>query len=254
MCFVVNVAGTSQFLEPEGSDIFGVNNLLGEFRSGTFETPYIDQDIRISRTRGPVFEQLRVFVRKNSDVLNSDIVDTLEAELRVEEEMEVGASNTDADARMKKVADAAQSIGDAVTSIGVNVSTAVKEDLDGVNRALSDAMDDVVEKVQDVVEDDLKDIGSAVKGVQNSLKGEGNVVEALGNVTQAMAKVPRDVKKAVDDDLAEVSSAVEKESDTMLKNVQDSVEENLKKINESVADVGTIASGGNKEEETDEGV
>ena len=71
----------------------------------------------ISRTSGPVFEQLRVFVRKGSQILQDEggMLDALTAEMRVEEEVEVGTTTiTAADigdaadeitAQVKKVAD-----------------------------------------------------------------------------------------------------------------------------------------------------
>lgn len=72
---VINVAGgdntssssSSPFikLDPNGEDIFGINNVLGEFLNvGIFDTPYVDDTVRLSRTSGPVSEQLRVFVRQ----------------------------------------------------------------------------------------------------------------------------------------------------------------------------------------------
>lgn len=61
---VVNVAGKSQSLDPAGADILGINVPFGEIlNAGTFETTYMDSNLRISRSKvGPV-EQLRVFMR-----------------------------------------------------------------------------------------------------------------------------------------------------------------------------------------------
>jgi hypothetical protein len=68
----VNVAGTSRYLDPDGEDVFGLNNVLGDFLNvGYFDTPYVDDDVRLSRTSGPVSEQLRVFVREGSALLAS---------------------------------------------------------------------------------------------------------------------------------------------------------------------------------------
>lgn len=68
---VINVAGGDSTssplikLDPNGEDIFGINNVLGEFLNvGIFDTPYVDDTVRLSRTSGPVSEQLRVFVRQ----------------------------------------------------------------------------------------------------------------------------------------------------------------------------------------------
>jgi len=69
---VLNVAGTSTLLDPEGRDLVGINLPLSEFIANSasnpfaeFETTYIDHDLRISRSRGNgiVDDQLRVFVR-----------------------------------------------------------------------------------------------------------------------------------------------------------------------------------------------
>lgn len=60
----VNVAGKSQILDPAGADILGVNIPFGEFlNSGAFDTTYLDNALRVSRSRVGVVEQLRVFVR-----------------------------------------------------------------------------------------------------------------------------------------------------------------------------------------------
>jgi len=74
---VFNVAGTSQFLEPDGADIFGINvpSITSDFsNSGTFDNTYVDEKIRISRGKaiagsggndmGFGGETLRVFIRK----------------------------------------------------------------------------------------------------------------------------------------------------------------------------------------------
>jgi len=85
---VVNVAGSSSFFTPEGEDVFGVNNILGDFQSGTFDTPFVDEDVRISRSSGPVFETLRVFVRQTSHLEeDKNSVDSLEADFENEEKV-----------------------------------------------------------------------------------------------------------------------------------------------------------------------
>jgi len=179
---VLNVAGTSQYFDESGSDIFGVNNLLGEFLSvGSFDTPFVDEDVRVSRsTSGPILEQLRVFVRVGSNILDEGMLDSLTAEMRVEEEIEVSSSSIES--QMKTVTDAAEDVREKVTD------------------ALGDAMDDVVERVQDVVEADLEEVGKALEEVQAG----GDIVEAVSNVTKAVAKVPADVGNVVAEDVSVV--------------------------------------------------
>jgi hypothetical protein len=61
---ILNVAGTSTFLEPDGADVAGINIPLGEFlQTGSFETTYMDHELRVSRGKLGVVDQVRVFVR-----------------------------------------------------------------------------------------------------------------------------------------------------------------------------------------------
>ena len=130
---VFNVAGSSQFFNPDGEDVFGVNNLLGDLQAGTFDTPYVDEEVRISRSSGPVLEQLRVFVREGSPLLDSEGIENLVAELEVEDE-----SKATVESSVKKLAD--------------NARSTIEKDIEGVADAVSETMDEMVGKVQDAVD------------------------------------------------------------------------------------------------------
>ena len=68
---VVNVAGTSQQLDPNGAVVLGINlPSFGEFfnagSADVFDTTYMDETLRISRSKVGLVDQLRVFVRSSS--------------------------------------------------------------------------------------------------------------------------------------------------------------------------------------------
>jgi hypothetical protein len=72
----VNVAGESKNLEPTGEDVLGINIPFGEFlNAGSFDTTFLDDSMRVSRSKtGPV-DQLRVFIKtetKNNKSISSD--------------------------------------------------------------------------------------------------------------------------------------------------------------------------------------
>lgn len=74
---VLNVAGTSTMLDPNGADVWAVNipgvqDVLGR---DTFETTYMDDTLRISRTNAGLIDQLRVFVREPTTTFGGEIAD-----------------------------------------------------------------------------------------------------------------------------------------------------------------------------------
>jgi DNA anti-recombination protein RmuC len=242
---VVNVAGTSQYLDPDGADVFGINNLFGEFLNvGTFDTPYVDEDVRVSRSPGPIVEQIRVFVRDGSSVLDDEVMmESLTAELRVEEEREA------AEEEKKDVGVQARKVAEATASMAENARSTIEKDMEGVNKALSETMDDVVGKVQDAVEEDLEQIGKAVQGVQSAIRERGDVGEALSNATEAVAKVPEDVRSIVEEDASNLADEVEGALETMVADVQDSVETDLEEIGKSIEGMRDAVSGDDEEED-----
>jgi len=240
---ILNIAGESQLFDPEGADIFGVNNLLGDFvdSSGTFDTPYIDENVRVSRTSGPVLEQLRVFVREGSTVLqDGETIEDLMAETEAS-----SSSHDTSKSQVEKVIEAADSVQKAVTSLAENAKSTIEKDMETVNKALGDTMDDVVSKVQDAVEDDLEQIGKAIGKIQDT----DNIGEAVVEVTKAVVKVPSDVRSIVEEDAMELGDRVEEALDSMVADVQDSVEGDLKEIGDAIESVRDAATGGSDEKD-----
>jgi hypothetical protein len=78
----VNVAGKSKVLDPEGADILGFNVPFGEFlNAGSFETTYMDDKIRISRSKVGIVDQLRVFLKSELTVTAAEVEEVVEEEV-----------------------------------------------------------------------------------------------------------------------------------------------------------------------------
>jgi hypothetical protein len=83
---ILNVAGTSTFLEPDGNDVAGINIPFGEFlQTGTFETTYMDHELRVSRGKLGIVEQLRVFVRTDRMMKDKAFQEIIESDVELGE-------------------------------------------------------------------------------------------------------------------------------------------------------------------------
>jgi hypothetical protein len=112
--FSVNVAGKSRNLDPAGADILGINVPFGEFlNSGTFDTTYMDDELRISRSKVGVVDQLRVFVRSAPRVEEP----VVEEEAPVEDEEEIDSPSDVEEAEIVNEAPAELSVDEGDENI-----------------------------------------------------------------------------------------------------------------------------------------
>ena len=179
---IVNVAGKSQYLEANGTDVLGLNiPSLGDFvNQGSFDTTYVDENVRISRGKIGFFEELRVFVRKGFDT--SDIMENgYEAAMAKTEEEE----KTEVETRLEKIGDAVANVVGAVEGLDKDVRGLVEKDLETVGKAVDGVRDSITEGVKDVqnvLEDDFKKVGKAVGDVRAVVIGDQSEEESDDNI------------------------------------------------------------------------
>lgn len=80
LLITVNVAGKSQILDPSGTDVLGVNIPFGEYlNAGSFDTTFLDDTVRISRSKVGPLDQIRVFIKSEvADVVTRPMDDDLD--------------------------------------------------------------------------------------------------------------------------------------------------------------------------------
>mmetsp|Transcript_1223 Transcript_1223/g.2894 ORF Transcript_1223/g.2894 Transcript_1223/m.2894 type:complete len:422 (-) Transcript_1223:260-1525(-) len=143
---VLNVAGTSQRLDPNGEDIIGLNVPISEFvNGGDFQTTYMDDTLRISRSRIGIVDQLRIFTRPSV----------------IKVEKEEGDEETIGDYTDDDIADDLLALDD---DAGDSDDGIKKETTDDSSAAAKDdsSDDDSTTVVEDVVKATVEEVKSAV--------------------------------------------------------------------------------------------
>jgi len=231
---VLNIAGTSQNLDPDGADVFGLNipSLSEWMNSGEFDTTYVDDDVRVSRGTIGFLDETRVFIRKGVDL--ADLHVALEESVVDSSDDHDHDADTPEEDQVKILAKAVGGVIDAVGDLTDDVKTAVEKDLE----YLKDDAELSLQEIRDVVEDDMKDVGDAVLKVKSAIIGDEEVEEAVDDAVDAV----RDLGTDVEDSISETAD-----------NLKDTVEENVEKIQDAV-DVVSDAVLKEEEEEVEEEV
>lgn len=99
------MAGESQILDPSGADVLGVNVPFAEYlNAGSFETTFLDDSVRISRSKAGPVDQIRVFIKSDvadvvtrPEVVDDDDDDDELADVDVDASVDVEFVDEDAD-------------------------------------------------------------------------------------------------------------------------------------------------------------
>jgi len=241
--YVLTVAGTSQYLEPEGADLLGLNAPLGEFQSGMFDTTYVDEELRISRGKVGMVDVLRVFVRKGIDAEVGALVDEDAIAGSTSDDNE-GAEGSEKPNKLEEVRTAVEGVADAVRKVNEDVVETIKGDMDDVVEAVEGIADAVIgkenrEMIENEIKGEIKNVEDFVEDVEESIN---EVRDAAQNVTKAVQKVTDDVSDAVKEDVDDVVEAVEGVADAVIgkesrEMIEKEIEGEIKSVQETVEDV-----------------
>lgn len=153
---VLNIAGTSQNLDPAGADLLALNvpSLTEWMNSGSFDTTYVDDKMRISRGTTGFFDETRVFLKKGIKL--EDIIGSEDSDILVEK------------SKLDKVADAFEGVASAVGNAVTEVRDTVDKDIESVSKEVERSIKDI----QTVIEEDIKTIGDEVDNVKTAIFGD----------------------------------------------------------------------------------
>ena len=254
---VLNIAGTSQNLDPDGADVFGLNipSLSEWMNSGEFDTTYVDDDVRVSRGTIGFLDETRVFIRKGVDL--ADLHVALEESVVDSSDDHDHDADTPEEDQVKILAKAVGGVIDAVGDLTDDVKTAVEKDLE----YLKDDAELSLQEIRDVVEDDMKDVGDAVLKVKSAIIGDEEVEEAVDDAVDAVRDLGTDVgdsisetaddlKNTVEEDVENIQDAVDVVSDAVLKEEVTEEEGEEEEVEEAVApSTETVDADGDEEVE-----
>lgn len=207
---VLNVAGTSQQLTPEGADIFGVNvpSLTEWMNAGDFDTTYLDENVRISRGTIGVLEETRVFVKKGFDIdaiMSDDYIYSTPEETQIE-----------------KIASAVGDVAESIGSLANDVKDTIEKDIEGIKEDIDAAVDDV----KTVVKDDMEKVVDAVSEVKSAVINDEELEKAVDDAVEAVVETGKDVQESVEEGV---------------KNLTDTVKDDVDKLKEKMEDLGDKA-------------
>ena len=216
---VLNLAGQSKNLDPEGADVFGLNvpSLTDWMNSGEFDTTYVDEDVRVSRGTIGFLEETRLFVKKG--FVLDDFSKDLDADMDAETEQDV-MEDTDSDSTEMKKTDPKERFEKLSTALG-EVTNAVTGLTNDVRNTIEDEINVLKDDIKTVVENDLKEVEEAVGKVKSVIIGDEEIEVAVDKTVSAVQELGKDVKETIGGAAEDLKTKVDKD----VKEIQDAVDD-----------------------------
>jgi hypothetical protein len=166
---VLNVAGSNQNLDPLGADLLAVNipSLTEWMNSGSFDTTYVDEQVRISRGTTGFFDETRVFVKKGVDI---QVLTGL-----MEENREITKKS-----QFDKFVDAVEGVANVVGSSVTDTKEVIDKEIDVVSQEVERSM----KNVKEILEDDIYKIEREVESIKSVILGEDSDEKTTSSSTE----------------------------------------------------------------------